>query len=422
MEFRKRSAEAWRRVRTACAEWVKRRNPAEYFIVLTLLGMTLFAVRALAGGTATFEGLFFMRGRDMLYDFVNPLRDAAQGVAAYTERHVLYPPLGNLLLRLVGRLLPAEYLNTADEDFYTWRDYNAVMLVYLLFLLVTFAWIAARLCREEHPAPRRSLLLFCFLCGFPFVFWLERGNTVLFILPLLLIFAQNYDSEKAWAREVGLVALALAFALKLYPALFGVVLLSDRRWREAVRCAVYGLLLLILPSFAYGGPVILWNMVRNVGRFSYYSSGRAEAFYHVFGIPSSVISALLIPAFLLLLAFSVLFAFVCRRRCLTLAVAAAVMVCVPSVYSCYNMMLFAMPLVLFLRQEELRAPRDFLWFVALALPFAAFIDYPASDYLNIACIVLLYAAALWELIGTLVKNKKAAREAENEQPAADETT
>lgn len=41
---------------------------------------------------------------------------------------------------------------------------------------------------------------------------------MLFIVPLLLIFAQNYDSEKAWARELGLIALALAFALKLYPA------------------------------------------------------------------------------------------------------------------------------------------------------------------------------------------------------------
>ena len=422
MEFRKKSAEAWRRVRTACAALVKRRNPAEYFIVLALIGMTVFVVRALAGGPAAFEGLFFMRSRDMLYDFVNPLRDAAQGVAAYTERHVLYPPLGNLLLRLIGRLLPAEYLNTADEDFYTWRDYNAVILVYLLLTLVAFAWIAARLAREEHPTPRRSLLLFCLLCGFPFVFWLERGNAVLFIVPLLLIYAQNYDSEKAWAREVGLIALALAFALKLYPALFGVVLLADRRFKEAIRCAVYALALLILPSFAYGGPVILWNMVRNVGRFSYYSSGRAEAFYHSFGIPASVISALLIPAFVLLIAFLIAFAFVCRKRHLTLAVAAAVMVCVPSVFSCYNMMLTAMPLVLFLRQSEMRTPRDFLWFFALALPFAAFLDYPASDYLNIVCIALLYAAALWELIGTLIENKKAARGAENEQPAADEAT
>ena len=416
MEFRKKSAEAWRRVRTGCAALIRRRNPAEYFIVLTLIGITVFVVRALAGGPAAFEGLFFMRGRDMLYDFVNPLRDAAQGVAAYTERHVLYPPLGVLLLRLLGRLLPAEYLNTADEDFYTWRDYNAVMLVYLLFALVAFAWIAARLCREEHPAPRRSLLVFCLLCGFPFVFWLERGNAVLF--------AQNCDSEKAWAREIALVALALAFALKLYPALFGVVLLADRRFKEAIRCAVYALLLLILPSFAYGGPVILFNMVRNVGRFSYYSTGRAEAFYHNFGIPSSVVSALLIPAFVLLIAFLLAFAFVCRRRHLTLAVAAAAMLCVPSVFSCYNMMLMIVPLVLFLRQEELRTPRDFMWFFALALPFAAFLNYPASDYLNIACIALLYAAALWELIATLVKNKKTAPERQDgcENAAASDKT
>ena len=416
MEFRKRSSEAWRRVRTACADLIKRRNPAEYFIALTLIGMIVFAVRALAGGTEAFLGLFFMRSRDMLYDFVNPLRDAAQGLAAYTERYVMYPPLGNLLLRLLGRLLPAAYLNTADEDFGTWNDYNAVMLVYLLFALLSFAWIAARLAREEHPASRRPLLLFCLLCGFPFVFWLERGNTVLFIVPLLLIFAQNYDSEKAWARELGLVALALAFALKLYPALFGVILLADRRWKEAIRCAVYGLLLLILPSFAYGGPLVLLRVMYNVRRFSYRSSGHAEGFFGAFGIPVSAVVPLLIPAFLLLIAFLIAFAFICRKRHLTLAVAAAVMLCVPSVFSCYNMMLTAMPLVLFLRQEKLRSPRDFLWFFGLALPFAAFLDYPASDILNIVCIVLVYAAAVWELIETLVKNKKAraGKEAANE--------
>lgn len=416
MEFQRKITGAWRRARSACVAFLRRRNPAEYFIALAVIGLLVYTIRCLVGGTAAFLDIFFMRGDDILPDFFNPLRDAAQGIATYTERHVMYPPLGNLLLRLLGRLLPAAYLNTSDADFHTWNAYSATMLAYLLFAVLILAWIAARLSRENHPAPRRAGLIFFLLCSFPFLFWLERGNTVLFIVPLLLIFAQNYDSESPFAREAGLLALAVAFALKLYPALFGAVLVADRRWREAVRCAVYAVILLIAPSFAYGGPRALWYVVQNIARFSHSRSGNARSFLGNFGISSTATALLLMLMFLLLAVFLVAYACVCRKRSHTLAIAATIMLCIPSVFSSYNMMMMLIPLVLFLRQEKLQTPRDFLWFAGLSLPFVAYLPHPASDNLNIVCMAAMYVAAVWELIETLVLRRRARKQAQADKP------
>ena len=49
------------------------------------------------------------------------------------------------------------------------------------------------------------------------------------------------------------MALGFSFAIKLYPAIFGLFLLKDKKWFPAVRCAIYGAIFLIVPFAWMGG-------------------------------------------------------------------------------------------------------------------------------------------------------------------------
>ena len=61
------------------------------------------------------------------------------------------------------------------------------------------------------------------------------------------------DSKEGWKREAALVLIAVAANFKLYPAAFGVLYLLEKRWREAVRLIVYGVVLFVVPFAWFGG-------------------------------------------------------------------------------------------------------------------------------------------------------------------------
>ena len=91
------------------------------------------------------------------------------------------------------------------------------------------------------------------MLSFPFLYLFERGNILLLTFVLVLIFLVFGDSPSRTRRELALLALAAAAALKLYPAIFALFLLRDKRYRELGRVILYFLLLSVLPTFFFGG-------------------------------------------------------------------------------------------------------------------------------------------------------------------------
>ena len=81
----------------------------------------------------------------------------------------------------------------------------------------------------------------------------ERANNILLALACLCCFFAFKDSEKRLLRELALVMLCVASAIKLYPAIFGLLLLKERRWKDILRCMLYGAVLLFVPFAFMGG-------------------------------------------------------------------------------------------------------------------------------------------------------------------------
>ncbi len=99
----------------------------------------------------------------------------------------------------------------------------------------------------------------------PVIFTIERGNLLLVSEFFLMYFIFFYDNGNKIVRETSLLALAAAFAFKLTPAVFGILLLYDRKIKEAVRAAVYALFLGVVPFlFFEGGLSNIRTMFQNI--------------------------------------------------------------------------------------------------------------------------------------------------------------
>ncbi len=399
------------RTRAALVRFWARRDPAAYFIVLVFLGAAVFGVRCLIGGSERFTEIFHLGTADLFMDFFNSLRDAAQGAASYTERHVIYPPLANLLCLLLSRIVPAAYLNTpAGEAAYTWRAYNGAILSFVLFTAISFGLLALALQREKYKPLKKCLLTASVLISFPVIFMVERGNIVVLALVALIIFVQGYNSESPVTREVALVALAVAAALKLYPALFGLVLLADKRYRDAVRSALYTIVLLILPSFCFGGPVALWHVLKNT--FSFSASGQnAASFMSYFHLSSEMGTAILCGLYLFAVTFLILSSLVQKKAWKTWMFTGAVLLTFSSIFSAYNWLLLLPALLTFLRTERLYGI-NWVYFFLMSLPFYVYIPKPLQDNGLIVLIALMIALSVIESIGLFVAFLRKRRSAE----------
>jgi hypothetical protein len=61
------------------------------------------------------------------------------------------------------------------------------------------------------------------------------------------------DSDSKIKRELALILIAVAAGLKIYPAIFGLLYVKEKRWKETVRLVLYGLTVFFAPFVFAGG-------------------------------------------------------------------------------------------------------------------------------------------------------------------------
>ena len=415
------------RARQSFVAFLRRRDPAEYFIALMLLGATVFLLRALIGGSDAFLGIFFNQGKDLFYDFFAPVRDAAQGLGVYTEMGSIYPPLSNLVIYLFSRTLPSEYLSIPREEFFRWREFPTTILTYILYFTLSVLLLSLLLGREKHGPVKRNLFIFCTLCSFPFVFLTERGNTVILCVIAMLIYVQNYNSKSVVAKEFGLFMLAFATGMKFYPVLFGLPLLADKRWKDAIHACIYGLLCLFLPSLFYKGPISVFWAIKNTLGFSGRSVAPAGDALAQSGISAELSGVLLVLFYLSLILFVSLSALIERKAWKTWMFGAVVMLTMPSVFSSYNWLLLLPATVMFFRSERLTG-RNWVYFFLLTIPFYTYPPRPWQNAMLISAVVGLYLMAVVETVLNLRRFLRDRKEKKNDAakanariPSADES-
>ena len=127
----------------------------------------------------------------------------------------------------------------------------------------------------------------------PFLFSVERGNSIILVIALMMAFFFGYDSENKVVKELSLIALAVAAALKISPALLGIILIYKKDWKAAVRTIIYGIIMFFGPFLLLkGGFANIPLMIRNIRlNNEYYMSKWGLTLYYTltnYGAPESV--------------------------------------------------------------------------------------------------------------------------------------
>lgn len=382
------------------------------YAVLITAGIYLLGSLLTMGWLA--NKIFFIHTGDFFMDFFNSIRDASLGLGSYTERHVIYPPMANLIFVLFSKITPDAYNAKPFKLRLCWDVYTVNVVLCVVFVIVCTVLFAAVIYRI-FDASKKQKLLFAAVSVFsvPFLYMMERGNIMVLAVISLLCYLMTYDSEKAWVRELGLLALAFSFSLKLYPIMFAWVLLADKRYKEFFRCALYSVALLILPTFAFGGPSCLLIILENIFGFSTGGKNVLTVISAYTRIPQALVSATAYGLFLLCGVCFAISVFLYREKkdrwkiwilgCITFAA-------FPPLSSIYAWILFLIPLVLIFHQRLLLKDIK-AYFIPVMIPFL-FIPIPlphlltANTVLMYGCLFFLEVYAICDTVRNLAQLRK----------------
>ena len=149
---------------------------------------------------------------------------------------------------------------------------RGILSIVLYFTVLT---ICGALCllkfakKKGLPLPLAAALGLCVLLTAPMVYLIERANYLLFALLFVLVFFLYEKDESAFKRELSYLSLAAAVGFKLYPAVFALLLLKEKRFFAFLRVALYGVALTVLPfCFFEGGLGNIAYFLENLKKFS----------------------------------------------------------------------------------------------------------------------------------------------------------
>ena len=116
---------------------------------------------------------------------------------------------------------------------------------------------------------------------------IERGNVVNLTAFFVMAFLFMYRSDRRILRELSYVCLAIAAGFRVYPAVYGILLIFDRDLPGAAKSVLYGIAAVILPTFALGGIGVLPEFIHQLIAFNTGS----EIYAYYFGMKNIVYHA-----------------------------------------------------------------------------------------------------------------------------------
>lgn len=181
-----------------------------------------------------------------------------------SDADAIFPPLAYCFLSLFARCV--RYMSGATNIAIT--GYG--MLVFSMYLLI-FMTVFIQVLNYNYKTDKkvvRIIMPFIFLFSYPF--WgcaFERGNPVIYAMLFLYIGLALRNHPNKVLREISLICVAISAGFKIYPALFGLLWLAEKRYWEAFRLVIYGIIAFFLPFIFFGG---MQGIVDYVGTFMRY--------------------------------------------------------------------------------------------------------------------------------------------------------
>lgn len=212
----------------------------------------------------------------------------------------------------------------------------------------------------------------------PMLFNLERGNYIICALLFSMSFYAFYNNENRGLREFSYIMLAFAAGIKLYPALFAVLLLREKRICDFLRCVAYSLLVILISFLTMeGGFTNIAMFIHWLKDFSgdltdygynYSLSSTVGIVASLFGADvwdlSTVMAAIqsyLPYAMLILCAVA---SFLVKQKWKILALVSVTIIQFPKISFAYALMFMIIPLLEFIGEKE-KNRRDYFYMAVM---------------------------------------------------------
>lgn len=276
--------------------------------------------------------------------------------------HSNYPPFANITFYVLRCFIKIENLVSYDGIV---NSFGAVIILlgYSIFsILFLYLSMKSLACNENSKYKNDGFIVTCFcleiLLSGPVLFLFARGNNLIFAIILILFFTAFYESDNYLLREMSVIALALATALKIYPVFFGILLLKKENVKLVFRTIVYGIIFMFVPFAFYGKNAIVLFLQNIVGRNSseYYLNhvigfkGAIQIFGTVFQKNPIVNFS---PWFMLIpLAVCLLIYFITEKKWVKFFAICLWIIWFPAGSYLYNFVLLLVPLIMFLTEEK----------------------------------------------------------------------
>ena len=335
------------------------------FLSIIVSGIIVSLIRIILTHGEALNTLLFHNPEDTFADFFSIIpASGSMGTYLYEDLGAIYPPMAYIVANFLGNfLLPGQLYDMLPMDLRNTQLGLMLTLMYTLLCVLPLCYMLYR----KTPGKEIMKLVFplCLLFSGPFLYLVERGNILLPTLVLLCAFVVGQQSKSRILREISLLCLALAASIKIYPAIFGLFLLCDKRYKEAVRCVIYGILFFFVPFFFFGGLPIIKLLIQNLSGYAQSAFMKATGIGFRVDLSAllagvtlftdgtaqlgmSIASATMVPiAILLLIGF-----FFLEKRWKKMLCLSLLMVAMPSFSYTYTMVFYALPALLFLQDQE----------------------------------------------------------------------
>ncbi len=241
--------------KTVYALWNKLFDNIPYLYLAAVLGGLLFCAISYMNADPEHlpEGLLFIDTHDIGMDHFNSIMATADR-APYTQHNITYPPLAAMIYHGFYLVMGEDAQELFENSAFGMRENTSTLLPYCLYLVICCVLITCLILKNvKMSSGKQYALIIASFLSIGFLSILDRGNNVLLVTLLLLYYVFYYDAENKFLSETALIALALATGIKLYPIVFGVLLIKKHKIAEGFRALGYIFLALFLPFFFFEG-------------------------------------------------------------------------------------------------------------------------------------------------------------------------
>lgn len=380
-------------------------TPEILFFIVALIGIGCMLSMLIVSGGGVMERMVYDESR--FCDFwahINRLLDYDNIYGNLADADAIFPPLAYGFLAFFARCVRP---NGVDDIAGTGFGI-LIFIMYLMIFMTGFIQILDYDYRA-HNRLLRVLLPFVFLFSYPFWgFAFERGNLVMYAMLFLYIGLALRNHPNKIVREISLICVAISAGFKIYPALFGLLWLVEKRYKEALRLIAYGLAAFFLPFIFFGGPQGLFDYIKiffgYLGRNSYARTSIAGSCIALIGEPGRAVGRILILVWVVWILFYLFSERKITWKTIALLTSTQTII-IPESYV-YTYVFIVIPCVFFLKEtasfpvSEKYRKLDYLY----AILFACVFTVPFFPLLHFRVLFAMYAC--WVSLLLLISVEK----------------